>query len=319
MPKVTGRVAREPPVVDTARPVTTAPSVTNAANQNVPTSAFVEGHRTEQPAIATTEVHAYAARQAIRPGDSPAVDAATQNRTLTAIFDRVSAVAATGQTPIVELDLDLTALLPRQRVLTILRDIAREHPAITEFATPERLPFLPGYTEGAIEGFVKHSGLAEKYPQLDLYEIIHSGLRAPYWDQPWESDVASPGLDAFIDEVRRRGGEVVFVSNRPGGLERSIATLEANGIDKPIVLTAGLLGRVIGDSAAKKWVQRDVRDYGVPVAVIDDRSSNRDAVVEANEGHEVISVAIAAPGFSWTPDAETSALRLSSFRFLDTL
>lgn len=318
MPKVTGRITREPQVIDTAAPVVPAPTATNTTDVKPATSAFVEGTRVAPAQVSTADVHAFAARQAIRAGDSPAVDAATQNRTLTAIFDKVSEVAATGQTPVVELDLDLTSLLPRERVLAILRNIAKEHPAITEFATPETLPFLPGYTEGAIEGFVKHSGLAEKYPQLNLYDVIHSGLRSPYWDQPWESDVISPGLDAFINEVRKRGGEVVFVSNRPGGLDRSIATLEKNGIEKPIVLTAGLLGRMMGDAAAKKWVQRDVRDYGVPVAVIDDRASNRQAVSEAND-HGLISVAIAAPGFSWTPDAESSEFRLSSFRFLDTL
>lgn len=234
-----------------------------------------------------------------------------QSQTLHEILERVS------KTPdgVVELDLDLTTLLPYTRVHACLRNIHRSHPEIVEFANPEKLPLIPGYTDEAIAAYPAQSGLQAKYPGLDLGKLIHANLRQPYWSSaPWETDTLAPGLLRFIAKVRARKREVVFVSNRPGGAaarERSLATLSAQGVTNiKLPLTPGG-----ADADAKRALQTVIaRDYGKVVAIIDDRATNRAAVVGAT-GNDTMSVAIAAPRFSWTPDAEQNQFRISTFEF----
>lgn len=270
---------------------------------------FVDG------AASSSAAQVVSAVAAVRP-----VTRGQQQATLEAILSKVSQLAAVGRRGVVEVDLDLTALLPRERVLACLRNIGRQHPEIVEFQQPENLPLIPGYTEGAIEGFVRQSGLQAKYPDLPLYDIIVAGLRQPYWSSaPWETDELNAGLKDFMRRVRAAGGEVIFVSNRPGGetaRQRSLTTLRDAGVENPIIpLSPGG-----GDAEAKRQLQTLIREqYGEPVAVIDDRINNRNAVLEGNPGADVLSVAIAAPGLSWTDDVEGSRWKISSFEFLPNL
>lgn len=243
------------------------------------------------------------------------VPQAVQKKTFREIFARLDAVRTQGGRGVVEVDFDLTSLLGYTRVEAALRNVYRAHPEITEFANPKKLSLLPGYTDEAIAAYPAQSGLAKKYPHLDLGSLIHQHLRAGYWSSaPWETDVLSPGLLKFIDAVRARKGEVVFVSNRPGGeaaRQRSLATLTAQGVREPkLPLTPGG-----GDAQAKQALQPIIaREYGTVVAVIDDRATNRAAILEAAPS-QPMSVAVAAPRFSWTPDAERAPFRISTFEY----
>ena len=192
---------------------------------------------------------------AVAPAVLNPVPKSVQKKTFREIFAQLDAVKAQGGRGVVEVDFDLTSLLGYKRVEAALRNVYRAHPEITEFAQPEKLALLPGYTDEAIAAYPAQSGLAEKYPQLDLGSVIHEHLRAGYWTSaPWETDVLSPGLLKFIEAVRARKGEVVFVSNRPGGeaaRQRSLATLTAQGVRDPkLPLTPGG-----GDAQAKQTLQ----------------------------------------------------------------
>ncbi len=276
---------------------------------------------------------------------NPAVPKEAQNATLKAMLDQVEQVAATGKTPVIFVDLDLTALLPTTRIVEQLKAVGETFD-IPELKDPLELkdkngnPMIPGYTEEAWMGFVEKTGLAEKYPHVNwnapdrnnpgaraggpLYSMFRSG----YWAQDLKTDQVSPGLARFVELVAQRGGKVAFVSGRPGTPDASLYALEAGGIRNPTLhfgqKRSGLpLPRPNvrdGDADTKFQLTKEAEARNeVVVAIVDDRASNRSGVVAASSNPNIMSVAIAAPGFSYTPDAEdpNNPHRISSFAFLD--
>ncbi len=240
---------------------------------------------------------------------NPLVPPEVQRRTLSAIVERVREVALQGRRPVVELDLDLTALMPNERTEAALLALGHRH-RVPELLEPHALPLLPGYTIEAWADFLEATGLGAKYPALRGVHSLDSSL---YWDEAaLHTDRVTPGLRGFVERVRQAGGRVVFNSGRWQ------ATAEASS--RQSFAAAGLtdVDLLIGnpgysDAENKRRREAEIRArFGEVVAVIDDRKSNRDAIVSSLEPG-VLSVAIALPGYSAAPDAKSGEHRISTF------
>ena len=167
-----------------------------------------------------------------------------------------------GYRPVVEVDLDLTSLLAVEKSANTLKELASQAPGLAEQLS-ELMPStrsllvtalqtlwqapaaseacLPGYTDGAIEGYGLYLAVLLPHPlgiTLDLAaeermaewirNTVHAKLRNGYWDRDLTRDEISPGFVDFLAEINRRGGEAVFVSNRPPDtMEISIARLSS--------------------------------------------------------------------------------------------
>ncbi|MBK7859721.1 MAG: hypothetical protein IPJ65_14095 [Archangiaceae bacterium] len=271
------------------------------------------GPGTAGPAPATPTVLVPPALASTPPAElthlNPLVPAQVQRRTLTAIIERVREVALQGRRPVVEVDLDLTSLMPDERTEAALLSLAHRYD-VPPLLEPSRLPLLPGYTLEAWADFLEVTGLGEQYPRLKGLHSLDSDL---YWDEAaLHTDRPTPGLKAFVERVQEAGGRVVFSSGRwQATAEASArASFAAGGLD-PIDLLIGNPG--FSDAENKRRRETEIRvRYGEVVAVIDDRKSNRDAMI-ADLGPGVLSVPIALPGYSAAPDARRGELRISTF------
>lgn len=266
----------------------------------------------------------------------------TQQSTLNRILSSCERLAALNKNPVIFVDLDLTALLPTTRTRHVLKEAGLEF-GVPEFADPTLLSdkegrqITPGYTEEAWMCFVELTGLRMKHPEINwdapepgvpggrLGGLLYAFFRKKYWEQDLKTDEVIPGLAEFRRLLVERGGEMFFVSGRPGTPEDSLTALASGGITDPVLLfgqrQTGLpvprMNVRDRDADTKFFWTRDAELAGRTVAaVIDDRASNRDAVLAASSVPGTISVAIAAPGYSYAPDAADQTLldRISDFR-----
>lgn len=172
-----------------------------------------------------------------------------QATALDAVLSLVSQICAKGYRAVVEIDLDLTSLLAAEKAATVVTELAPRASAVSDHLT--ELPAsaraalsralgtlwqdpksssicLPGYTDGAIEGYglylavllpsqlgLKLTPEAEAQMAEWIRSTVHGTLRNGYWDRDLSRDQHSPGLVSFLTDLYRRGGEGVFVSNRP--------------------------------------------------------------------------------------------------------
>lgn len=260
------------------------------------------------------------------------VSVACQLRTLAELARRVGEAVARGMRPVVEIDLDLCALRPVFRTKAALRQVGEEF-SIPEFIAPDTLPLLPGYSDEAWLAFVQRLDLPARYPALRWIESGRASRSAGtpfarfhslYWTTEWlREDEPTAGLGAFVNSVEASGGHVVFLSGRwlEAQVEPSLESLRRAGIARPRLLignpwheTLVAPGQAtLSDAAVKAWRQATiVREMGTPIAVIDDRAANREAIVSSHS-HPVASVAIAIPGFTADPVVLDAPLRLSTF------
>lgn len=240
----------------------------------------------------------------------------------------------------IEVDLDLCALRPIHRTRAALRTVGEEF-HIVEFCEPSRMNPLPGYSDEAWLQFVQSLDLELRYPSLE-WTLDHRASRRPgtpfarfhqlYWSlDGLAEDTPTPGLGAFVHRVERFGGRVVFLSGRwlTEHKAPSLVALKRAGISNPLLVIGNpwhetlvsdpLLA--VSDSRIKAWHQQQVlRDFGQPIAIIDDRASNRAAVqnaVATAQGIEALGVAIAIPGFTGDPVTANESLRVSTFEHFD--
>lgn len=235
----------------------------------------------------------------------PAVPAALQQRTLAAIVERVAEEVGRSGAAAVQIDLDLSALVPGERTEAALLQLAHEHwaPALL------RPRALPGYTPEAWGDWLEVTELGVQLPALRRRRSLDC---AAFWQgAPLESDRPTPGLAAFCERVTDEGGTVVFRSCRRGDAETATrAALGAAGLAHlPLVL----YDRCARDAEGEAWRQAELRArFGPLVAIIDDEQHNREAVAKA-AGPGVLKVAVALPGFSAAPATREAPLRISTF------
>jgi hypothetical protein len=276
------------------------------------------------------------------PPLTPVVSAETQAATLERILTLTAALAEERRKPVVFVDLDLTALLPTVRMWRVLEAASTEF-GVRDFADPSQITgkdgqrLIPGYTEEAWMCFVALTDLRKKYPQIDWDApepgvqggrpggALYAFIRRNYWEQDLRTDEVSPGLPEFRRLLAERGGEIFFVSGRPGTPEISLETLASGGVPNPVLLFGQ---RKTGlpvprehvrdrDADTKYFWTVDTESAGhTVVAVIDDRFSNRTAVQAASSMPGTLSVAVAASRYSYSPDAADQSLpdRISDFR-----
>jgi hypothetical protein len=264
-----------------------------------------------------------------------AVTVAIQLRTLRTLIDHVHAALGRGVRPVVEIDLDLTAVMPEYRTRLALVEVGKAV-GIDLFENSDHLPLLPGYSDEAWVAFVQSLDLPTKCPKVqwlidgkpntasgEPFNVFHKA----YWtlDRLVE-DLPTPGLGAFVHRLNQCGAEVVFISGRWLGehVQPSLAVLQRAGIRDPKLVIGNERhpSRVppelaLSDAAIKAAHQVTVAKlYGTPVAIIDDRDSNRDAVISA-VGPDVMGIAACIPGFTCDPVNAKTPLRLSTFESFD--
>ncbi len=264
----------------------------------------------------------------------PWVSREEQSRALKAVLERVAELARHGKKALVQVDLDLTALMPVERTVAALKSVGRKL-GVPELENARSLPMLPGYTTGAFDTFLRETGLREKYPHLEWGETgsseragtrysrtsLYSQFREAYWYGGGsretgyvglETDAATPGLADFVRRVREAGGEVVFNSGR--GEQAETGTLEAlrrAGIDSPHLLIGARPGMDGGQVKALRQAQ--LSELGRTVAVIDDRKRNREDL--SAEAPDALFIAVAVPGFTAESATREADWRISTFEW----
>lgn len=262
----------------------------------------------------------------------PCVTPSIQLRTLQTVLDSIRAGRGSGDRPVVEIDLDLCALRPAYRTRRALETVGNEF-GIPEFLEPRCIDPLPGYSDEAWLAFLDALDLECRHPRL-IWKTDGRASRAPgtpfgrfhalYWTVDWMvEDSPTPGLGAFVHLVEREGGRVVFLSGRWLDEHRAptLRALRRAGIPDPQLVIGNPWhptlvadpAEAVSDARIKAWHQQVIlRDHGQPVAIVDDRQGNRDAVVRALPGCP-LSIAIAIPGFTCDPATLEAPLRLSTF------
>lgn len=247
------------------------------------------------------------------------VPARTQQRTIAEILRRVRAQAAlraedrSQPVPVVQVDIDLTAVRPEQRVMGSLMMTGEEF-GIEEFLNPQSLPVLPAYNEEAFFAFLDRAGLRDRYSDR-RWRRIHETYWSHFWNTfDWGTDAPSAGLRDFVRAVERAGGKVVFNSARDyTARDVSIASLEAAGLRNPIAYLK--TNRRVEDWEYKRIVQQRIaEEHGLTVAIIDDLGENRTAVSEG-VGADVLEVPFLSAGFTneLTHDARSLRWAMSTF------
>lgn len=279
------------------------------------------------------------------------VAAQRQQNTLQQVLDNVRRHAAGGNKPVVEIDLDLTALMPYRRTIAGLMAAADDY-GISELQAlvHEQIRWLPGYTAQAWNEWLKLddvAALVDKYPDLpwqgsDEHKdtpfgepgaTVHSSFHRRFWLSGVEmvDDIPTEGLSDFERRVIKAGGSIVFVSGRwrPEMVEASYTALRRAGLQEPIQLLIGNPshdadpGERKSDAEIKKEMQKQINaQYGLPVAYIDDRISNLNAVAALKrEGNLVAQDFIIAvsciPGYSAAATHEDPAVAAISNFFLE--
>jgi hypothetical protein len=194
--------------------------------------------------VALTEelqLRAFRADAATHLSDNPWILPSRQFAVWSSFFDRLSAARASGLSPVVCVDLDLTSLLAPSKsrdVLAGLAPIASGLPVPGDLLVPmsgllsaiwrgEEPALLPGYTTTSISAYgayivaqlQERTGQALADASRDACEAWAAGkvfdvLRSGYWNRDPSGDEASPGLTSWAARVRAQGGVIVFLSNR---------------------------------------------------------------------------------------------------------
>ncbi len=268
---------------------------------------------------------------------SAVVTPSIQLRSVRALFRSVQRNARAGNTPVVEIDLDLCALMPLHRTRQALIKTGEDF-NISEFLDPARLAILPGYSDEAWLSFIEAVKIEGRYPRL-AWKEAGKVTRKPgtpfarfhdlYWTTDWlYEDSPTPGLGAFVHRIEELGGIVVFLSGRwlKEQIKPTVVSLRRAGIAAPNLVIgnpwhetlSSASGKVLSDAEIKAYHQQEIRKkYGIPVAIIDDRVKNREAVLAANRG-SMLSIAIAIPDFTCDPVSANYPVRLSTFETFDT-
>lgn len=247
----------------------------------------------------------------------PWVTRAQQTKALTEVLARVEAATKAGQRGLVQIDLDLTALMPVERTAQALRTVAARY-GVPELAAAK---VLPGYTDGGWQELLDSTGVQQRHPGVD-WAALYKEFRAAYWYGPAKgasretgyrglgADRPTPGLKAFVDKVRAAGGDVVFNSGRGAQAEAgTLQALRAAGIARPRLVIGS--DPNLDGGQVKALRQRQLDALGVTVAVIDDRQRNRVALKAEAPG--ALYVAIAVPGFTAEQPTRTATRKISTF------
>jgi len=238
--------------------------------------------------------------------------------------------ADAAKPPVVELDLDLTALMPYRRTIAGLMAAADDYD-IDELKqlVQEQVGCLPGYTTEAWNEWLKRDDvrrIVKNYPTLPWEgsnehkdtepgtqgATVHSSFHRRFWRDAVEmaDDIPTEGLADFERRVTEAGGQLVFVSGRwrPDMIDATYTALRRAGLQERLNVVIGNAGHdaaggeKISDAEAKKRMQQQVNsDYGLPVAYIDDRISNLQAVASLTGGlvaDGFVTVVSCVPGYS---------------------
>lgn len=147
-----------------------------------------------------------------------------QTRVLREVSDRLGAAvlaAGKGPMPVVTFDLDSTLFDNRPRQLAILSAFAQAH----------GLGGVEGIAIDEVDGW----RVAELVPRLSGSTTDLQAAFKPFWrDRFFTSefcrhDVALPGASAFVREVERAGGQVVYLTGRHEDMRRGTADSLAEG------------------------------------------------------------------------------------------
>lgn len=251
-----------------------------------------------------------------------------QHNTLKKIEEKVNMCRLRGEVPVIELDLDLTTFVTKERALEGLRHAGEKY-GIQEFINPG-FELLPGYTREAWTNFISRYHLTEKYPKFRWLgekdgkdgDSVYSAFHTQFWKTEFFSlDTLTPGLCEFIAKMQKSEAVVVFVSGRwkEEQIQPTLDVLKKGNLETiPLMIGNPMhdAEHPISDSEIKAIHQVEIRrKYGVPAVVIDDRKTNRDAIVNANPGIEMLSVGCAIPGFTY--DQETTGIELRISTFID--
>ncbi len=310
-----GAPAAKPAAKPAQAPAAGGPAVPGLGNFIAPTPA----------GVASARVIAGALQADAAVKLSPLVPAAVQRRTLEKMEKAVDAILATGQNAVGQYDFDLTTLLPYARTHAALAKLAQQYPELAAIA-PEKREVIPGYTAEAYRAFIDENGFKPAMWAPRLQE---------YWTAaPLESDTVNPGFVEHLEKLLAKRGKdgarfiPVFNSGRWNGTpDQSMQPLRDAGIAIDVVGEAKpelgeavlFIGNDGGDGATKKARQEEIAKLGRTAFIVDDRKSNRDAVLEglALAGiptKDVVSVAIAAPRFSVDPVTRKIEDRISTFQ-----
>lgn len=254
-----------------------------------------------------------------------------QVEVINAIWENVTQVAKTGQVPVVEIDIDMTAFTPRSRTIQALQAAGKEY-GILEFLHPEKhFDLLPGYTREAWNMFISRFMLPEKYPHLRWLGYkdgvgeeasVYSAFHLAFWNTEWlEEDTLTTGLVSFVEEIQQRGGKTVFLSGRwkEEQFKKTKNVLIRGGLEQPLLLIGNPdhdSETPLSDAEIKAFRQKEIREkYGLPCVIIDDRLENRRAVCDANKGMDLISVGIALDGFTYDQEITGITHKISTFEY----
>ncbi|MBK7859695.1 MAG: hypothetical protein IPJ65_13965 [Archangiaceae bacterium] len=239
----------------------------------------------------------------------PAVPVEVQRRTLAAIDDRVRVAALAGVNPVVEVDLDLTSLMPDERTETALLALAHAH-QIPELFRLAAFPMLPGYTAEAWADFLELTGLGARYSALRKLRSLDTEV---FWDEATlHTDRVTPGFKSFIKRVEALGGVVVLSSHRwHRCAEEATHRAFATGGLASLALLVG--EPELSDAENRRRHQVEIRArYGRVVAVIDDEKTHRDVALAA-AWPGAVGVAVALPMYSAARETAQCPLRISTF------
>jgi hypothetical protein len=263
---------------------------------------------------------------------------ASQVETLQTILQRIDEEVKAGVSiPIVEIDLDLAALMPVVRTRRAL-EVASKKIGLRELANAGSI--LPGYSDEAWIAFLTMYSFPLRYPDMQWLTSDGKPAKNPgtpfrhFHEAYWTADLLIedepvPGLCTWVERVEAHGGRVVFVSGRwlPEHIGPSIECLRRAGIPRPALIIGNdqhetLVGRdkALSDAAIKANRQAEIRvRFGEPVAFVDDRPANRTAVAQTL-GSSLLPVAITIPHFTCDPENDVAEWRISTFElFTDVL
>ncbi|MCI2422278.1 isocyanide synthase family protein [Saccharopolyspora sp. K220] len=211
--------------------------------------------------------------------------------------------------PVVAVDLDFCALLPRQRVRAALSHLGRAH-GIEKLAAAHRLAVLPGLYPAGWPLFLAHNRLREDHPDVDWDAVYAEFRKTLSWSHDaLLTDEPAPGLIRFVRAVEHAGGRVVWATGRRPRMRPATGELLVrHGLGQLDLHTTPDERSDVG--AHKVEALRELPDAEV-VAAFDDLESNRAELRAAFPDATV--VAVRPTGFSTEPRIDPG---IATFEFL---